>query len=594
MVKERIQKLRELMKARNLTAFLVTTSDPHQSEYLPDYYKTRGFITGFTGSAGSFLLTMDKAILWTDSRYFIQAAYELQGSGIELYKQGIEGVPTLMEVLKDLPNGSKIGFDGKCISYSLYRSMLNDLDGKVLHTDCDLISKLWEDRPILPQDKISLHDEIYTGENAKLRIEKLRDHMSQIGADYTFIGALDEIAYLFQIRGNDITCNPVALSYALVSMDSATLFINEDKLDENARAYFMKNGVTIKPYESVFEEMAGLEARKALVFDPNSVNVAIIAKVPSNVSLIKEQSFVMKMKAVKNETELYHQRKAYIKDGVALVKFFNWVETGVPTGTVSEQLAVEKLLQFRKQGEGFIESSFETIAAYGPNAAMPHYDPMKNPETVMLKDEGLFLVDSGGQYLDGTTDITRTVALGKLTEDEIYHYTMTLKAHIGMASCHFKKGTPGYYIDAFCRYNLLKNDLDFGHGTGHGVGYYLNVHEGPHRVAGAVTDSSLTPLEIGMVMSNEPGLYIAGKHGIRIENIVVVQPAAKNEFGEFHKFETLSIVPIDTRPVDVKLLSDDELTWLNAYNKECYDKLSPYLEGTDLKYLKKLTQKLER
>lgn len=589
-INDRVKKLRKLMAERDLEAYIVLTSDPHQSEYIADHFKTREFISGFTGSSGFVCVTKDKAILWTDGRYFIQANYELQDSEFKLYKLGVEGFPSLIEFLKEeVPARSKIGLDGENVSYSLYRDLIEKLDDRLFMTEEDLIDKIWEDRPSLPSEKVFYHDIKYTGTNTKDRINKVREEMKSKGADYYLVTALDEIAYILCLRGNDIDYNPVFLSYVLIDKEKAYLYIDQTKVDDEIRSILKDNGVYIKAYDEIFKDLEELSGKELLIFDPSTANEKIISKT-NQVRRLKESSIIKKFKAIKNETEIENQKNAYIKDGVALVKFLNWIETGVATGTINEWIASEKLLEFRKQGSDFIEPSFETISAYGSNAAMPHYAPSKFKHS-KLTTGNFYLVDSGGQYLDGTTDITRTISLGKLTETMKKHYTLTLKSHIGLASAVWKKGQTGYFLDAFARAPLYKYMIDFNHGTGHGVGYFLNVHEGPQNISYRYSPVAIEP---GMVTSIEPGIYIEGSHGIRIENIALCVEKGKNEFGEFLEFEMLSYVPLDTRPVITEMLTDEELDWLNDYNKTTYEKLSPYLTGNDLKYLEESTKKLER
>ncbi len=591
MINKRLSEIRKLMAQRGINAYVVTTSDPHQSEYLADYYKTREFISGFTGSAGTAVITKDEAILWTDGRYFIQAAYELSGTGFELYKMGVPGFPTINEYLLDkVSPGGKVGLDGKTTSYDMYRNLINSLDERMIITNLDFINDIWKDRPQLPTGEVFVHELKYTGTSAKQRIKEVRDKMTEYNADYYLVGALDDIAYIYCIRGNDIKYNPVVFSYALITKDSAYLYIDEKKLTDEVKSHLDENGIEYKPYEEITNDLGEIPGKCSLVFDPTTSNVAIIDALGSNVTFIKKVSIIAKMKAIKNETELEHTKNAFIKDCTALVKFFNWVETGTPIGVISETLSADKLLSFRQQQNDFIEPSFSTIPAYGKNAALPHYSP--NPQNpVLLKSKGMFLVDSGGQYLDGTTDITRTIALGELTEDEKVHYTLTLKSHISLIDAYFKADTTGYYLDAFARLPMLKYKVDFSHGTGHGIGYFLNVHEGPQSISPRYKD---VKIEEGMVVSIEPGVYVDDSHGIRIENIVAVKKIENNEFGEFLGFEILSYCPIDTRPVVVDMLTNDELKWLNDYNKKCYELLADKLSGSDLNYLEKVTEEVKR
>lgn len=587
---DKLKELRDLMAKRDIDAYVIPSSDPHQSEYIPDHYKTREFISGFTGSAGTAVVTRDKAILWTDGRYFVQAEKELKYTGFELYKMGNPDYPTLIEFLVDnVKANGKIGLCGDTFSYGLYRQILEATGTRLIISTIDFIGDIWQDRPGLPKDPIFVHDEIYSGQSPQDRVAKLRADMKKYSIDYYLVSAVDEVCYLYSIRGNDVAYNPVVMSYALISQDKAYLYIDQDKVDEDAEKHLSKNNIRVRNYEDIHDHLAAIEGKNTIFYDPRTVSVALINNIKSNVREIREASLVEKHKAIKNEVELGHQANAYIKDGVALVKYFRWLEDGVPTGVVTEVLGANKLLSLREEQELFVEESFGAISAYGPNAAMPHYNPGAKGDE--LKSRGLYLCDSGGQYLDGTTDTTRTIALGDLTEEEIYHYTMVLKSHIALASASFKVGTTGYYLDAFAKYPLLKEKLDFNHGTGHGVGYFMNVHEGPQVISGNYKDVALEP---GMVVSIEPGLYIEGSHGVRIENIATVVDQGENQFGKFLGFRILSFVPIDTRPVDLDLLTDDEIDWLNAYNQECFDKLNIYLDGDDLEYLKKATASVTR
>lgn len=584
MINERIKKLRELMIKRNIDAYIIPSSDPHQSEYLASYYKTREYISGFSGSAGTAVVTLNKAGVWTDGRYFIQAEKELQTSEFELYKMGTEGYPTIIEFLeKEIPEYGKVAFDGNTISLFEYENYIKLLPKINFVTDVDYVGKIWneEGRPKKPSSSVFVFDTKYSGENTADRISRLRKMMEEKNIDYHFIGSLDDICYVLNIRGRDVHCCPVVISYLLVSKNECVLFIDKNKLSDEVLEFLNSNNVKVENYDDIIKYIKEIPAKKTLYLEPRKTNVEVYSSINSSVNVVKGLNLTSIMKSIKNEIEIKNSKNAYVKDGIALVKFFNWVERGVKTGNITEMVASKKLLSFRQQNELFIEDSFETISAYGENAALPHYKPSdENPVT--LESRGLYLVDSGAHYLDGTTDITRTVALGELTKDEIFHYTMVLKAHISLIESKFLKGTPGSYLDAFTRQVMWKNNIDFKHGTGHGVGHVLNVHEGPQRIA---TAGNEYPMEVGMVTSDEPGIYISGSHGIRIENIIVCVEDEKNEFGEFLKFDNLTIVPIDTRPVDKDLLTKEEIEWLNNYNKLCYDVLSPYLLGNDLEYL---------
>ncbi|MDO5026647.1 MAG: aminopeptidase P family protein [Tissierellia bacterium] len=582
---EKIDLLREKMREYKIDAYVVPTSDPHQSEYLPDYYKTREFISGFTGSAGTAVITLDKAGLWTDGRYFTQAARELGQGPFKLYKMGLD-IDYIEFINQEVTEFGRVGLDGKCLSLSDYDKMSAQFGDKIIRTDLDFISEIWqEDRPALPQDKIYILDEKYTGQSYEEKLKIVRAMMKQRGADYFFIGALEDIAYLFNLRGNDITATPIFISFALITQDEVSLFIDPKKLDDEVMDYLQERNVGVFAYDAIYEKMNEIPGKSIIYLDPSKTNVLIYQKLNSNVRVKRGINLTTLMKALKNDVEIANSKKAFLKDARALVRFFNWVETGVATGNIDEVMAANKLLDFRKQEDLFIEPSFATISAYGPNAAMPHYDPNKvTPAT--LTNKGLYLVDSGGQYLDGTTDITRTLALGQVSPEERMHYTLTLKSHIAAMTAKFQKNTTGLSLDAICRYPMNKEGLDFNHGTGHGVGFVLGVHEGPMSLSKRDTGISL---EEGMVFSIEPGIYIEGKHGIRIENIVYVK---KSEFEGYYELESLSYVPLDTRPVDKDMLDSWEVDWLNDYNKQCRLKLQEMLEGSDLDYLIRATAEI--
>lgn len=582
---EKIDLLRAKMREYKIDAYVVPTSDPHQSEYLPDYYKTREFISGFTGSAGTAVITLDKAGVWTDGRYFTQANRELANGPFKLYKMGID-VDYIEFINDEVSEFGRVGLDGKCISLAEYDKMSAKFGDKIIRTDLDFISEIWtSNRPKLPEDKVFILDQKYSGQSFEDRLKIVRAMMKQRGVDHYFIGALEDIAYLFNLRGNDITDTPVFISFALITEDRVNLFIDAKKLDSEVLDYLDANNVEVFEYESIYDKVREIPGKSVVYMDGARTNVLIYQKLNRNVRVKKGINLTSLMKALKNDVEIENFKNANLKDATALVKFFNWMETGVSTGNIDEVMAANKLLDFRKEQELFIEPSFETISAYGPNAAMPHYDPHKvTPST--LKNRGLYLLDSGGQYLDGTTDITRVVALGQLTDEEKLHYTLTLKGHIAAITAKFLKGSTGLYLDSICRYPINKEGLDYNHGTGHGVGFVLGVHEGPMSIS--KRDQGIS-LEEGMVFSIEPGIYIEGKHGIRIENIVYVK---KSIYEDFYEVEPLSYVPIDTRPIDKSLLENWELKWLNDYNRDCREKLKDRLEGSNLDYLNKMTEEI--
>lgn len=587
-VNQRVDELRKLMADRKIDAYIVPTSDPHQSEYLADYYKTREFISGFTGSAGTAVVTKNRALLWTDSRYFLQAESELSASYFELMKMGVEGVPTIEDfLLEEVGDFGKIGFDGRCFSIADYKKLSKSMGSRALIYDIDYISQIWTDRPPLPKKKARVYDEKYAGESLSSKIERLREKLRELDCDYTFIGAPEDICYLLNIRGGDVDFNPVVMSYLLVSQEEVHLCLDEEKLDLNTRDYLEENGVRLHSYEYIYNLLREIRGKSRVYLDPTRTNLSIFDSLNSNVRITFGINLSSKMKAVKNETEIENIKKAYRIDAVTLVKFFNRVEVGAKTGTLTELLAARKLHDLREENESFLEDSFETIAGYKDNAAIVHYDPEKGISKT-LKEEGLLLVDSGGHYLEGTTDITRTIALGKLTDEEKKDYTLVLKSHIALMTAIFKEGTTGARLDILAKEPLWKAGKDFFHGTGHGVGHMLTVHEGPQ----AIRETDQNHFYENMTSSVEPGLYIAGSHGIRLESEVYVKKAFENDFGKFMEFGCFTYVPLDTRPVVKEMLDPWELDWLNAYNAKCQELIAPSLEGDDLLYLKERCRKI--
>ncbi|MFM1534396.1 aminopeptidase P family protein [Helcococcus ovis] len=581
---DRVDNLRDLMMDRDIEAYIVPTSDPHQSEYLSDYYKTREYISGFTGSAGTAVITRDKAGLWTDGRYFVQAENELKNSPFKLYRMG-EDIDYLTFINEEVSQFGKVAVDGRCLSLAQYDAINDKLGDRLLITDVDFISNIWENRPQLSKSEAWIFDEKYTGKSVSEKLKEFRKRLREKDCDYGFIGALEDIAYLFNLRGDDIYATPVFFSYALISHENAILFIDENKIDLEVKEYLKANNIDIYRYDAIFNVLNEIRGSNSIYLDPNRTNVKVYQSINKNVRIKRGINLTTLMKMIKNEIEIENEKKAFHKDAIALTKFFNWVETGVKSGAIDEVFAAKKLLSFREQQENFIEPSFTTISAYGANAAMPHYDPEKViPATLQTK--GLYLVDSGAQYLEGTTDITRTIALGELTYDEKLHYTLTLKGFIAGLSAKFKNNSTGYFLDSIVRNPIYRYGLDFNHGTGHGVGFVLGVHEGPMSIS--KKDNGVV-LQKGMIFSIEPGLYIEGAHGIRIENIVYVEDAQEPNMLEI---KTLLYLPIDTRPVLKELLEVWELDWLNSYNEECYNRLSKELDGDDLIYLRKITREL--
>ena len=583
-IAERINVLRKKMAECGLDAYYIPTSDPHQSEYLAEHDKTRVFISGFTGSAGAVLVTKDKAFLWTDGRYFLQAEQELRGSGIILQKSGEPNVPTVFEYLADtLPQGSKIGMDGKVVSVNAFAQFTASLPAITFVLDRDLIGEMWEKRPGPVLSAASLHDTRYTGASAADKIKAVRTVLKEKKAGATIIGALEDICYLFNIRGRDIECTPVVTAYALIDRETARLYIDTRQMTAEVKAALEKEGVSVAPYEAVFADAEKLSG--TVYIDPARTNVFLRNKIKADI--LEGLNITAAMKAVKNEVEIANYRNAFLKDGIAMVKILKWVEDHAAAG-VTEWDVSEQLLRFRAEQPGFLEASFTTIAGYGANAAIIHYGPKKETAAV-LQPKGFLLLDSGGQYLDGTTDITRTIPLGPLTEAEKEDYTLVLKGHIQLALAKFPENTTGYKLDAFARAPLWQYGKDYKHGTGHGVGYVLSVHEGPQNIGLRYIDY---PMKSGMITSNEPGFYCAGSHGIRIENLTLTKEWKTTEYGTFLQLETMTICPIDTRPVIKELLNPEEIGWLNEYNRMVYTALESHLDEAHRTFLKERTQAL--
>lgn len=590
-VNERIRALRELMKERDIDVYIEPTSDPHQSEYVADHYKGRAYLTGFTGSAGLVLVTMDEAILWTDGRYFIQAENELAGTEIQLYKMNIKGYPAYDQWLLDnIPKGAKIGLNGLIFSQGNFDSLNEKLIKKspVFHDHEDLVGMIWEMRPSLSKRETFLLEEKYSGKSTVDKLEEIKEYLTKEEGDYLLLGSLDDIAWTFNIRGRDVTNNPVVISYALIGKDKATFFVDLEKLSEDTRVELTSQGVECLAYDDVFQVIRQIAEGKTIILQKDRINRLVYKTIPQGVNIVSKDNITTKLKGIKNNVEIENQRIAYVKDGVALTKFFHWLDKQIGNMEIDEILAEEKLLQFRQEEEDFIEPSFGTISAYGPNAAMMHYSASPDKYSKLL-NKGLYLLDSGGQYFNGTTDTTRTVALGPVTDEEMEDFTLVLKGHINLISARFLSGTTGHALDVLARHPLWMKGVDYKSGTGHGIGYLLNVHEGPHRIATAVNN---TPLEVGMIVSIEPGVYKQNKHGIRTENVVVVREDIKTESGDFLSFENLTLCHIDLNCIQPSMLNEHERQWLNDYHKRVFEELSPFLDDEEKQWLREKTKEI--
>ncbi len=595
-IAERIEKLRELMAERRIDAYLVPTSDYHESEYVGEHFACRKYITGFTGSAGTALIARDWAGVWTDGRYFVQAAAELSGTGVELMRMGQEGVPTLEEYLEqNLPDNGILGFDGRVVSARMGEELKRRLEDKQVsfaYTE-SLIGEIWEDRPPLSARAVWLLDEQYAGRPAGEKIAALRAEMEKCHANVHILTTLDDIVWLLNIRGNDIPCNPVVLSYMAVTLEKLFLFINPKVVSEEVGTYLEGLGVTLMPYQDIYTYAQQVKDSKVLL-EKGKVNYAILQYLDGSNRIIDKINPTVFAKAQKNEVEIKNLKAAHIKDGVVITKFIYWMKQNIGKIPMTECSAADYLDGLRKE-HGALEPSFTTISAYGANAAMCHYHALPD-SCAVLKPQGLYLVDSGGQYLEGTTDITRTFALGPVTDTEREHYTLVLMSMLRLGHVKFLQGCSGLSLDYVAREPLWKRGLDYNHGTGHGVGYLLNVHERPagirFRIVPERQDSA--PFMPGYVCSDEPGIYIEGSHGIRTENMLFCKKAEKTEYGQFLEFEYLTCAPIDLEPVDVSLMEDKDIAWLNEYHKWVNETLSPYLTEEEASWLAEATQPVRK
>lgn len=588
-IANRLSDLRKYMESKSLAAFIIPSTDAHLSEYPALHWTAREWMSGFTGSAGTVVITLTKACLWTDSRYFLQAADELKGTEYILQKEGLPNTPSISEwLISELEEGQNVGIDGNVYAAKEAATLKGQLEMRNLNivSEFDPFTEVWKDRPALPLNPIFVLPEKYTGESAKSKIARINSTLEKMGAKSLLVAALDTVAWIFNIRGNDVKCNPVAVAYAYVSKEEAVLFIDPKKVPTEVASYLTEQGVIIAEYGKVFDYVSKINGTVCL--DSNKVSYRLINTIPSSCRTIDMVSPADMMKACKNETEIAGVRNAMQRDGVALVKFFMWLEKAVPAGQVREIDIPAKLVEYRSQQENYVGESFDTIAGYNPNGAIVHYH-VSEESSLDVKPEGLLLVDSGAQYFDGTTDITRTVAVGPLTDEMKEDYTLVLKGHISIATAIYPQGTRGSQLDILARKALWDKGLNYLHGTGHGIGHFLNVHEGPQNIR---MNENPTTLQLGMITSNEPGLYRANKHGIRIENLVCTQQEMTTEFGDFYSFETLTLCPIDTTPIVKSLLTDKEIEWFNAYHRYVYDRLSPMLNEEEKAWLKEKTNEI--
>lgn len=586
-IAERLQKLRYAMAEQQIDYYLIPTADFHDSEYVNDYFKVREYFSGFTGSAGMLLVEKDAAYLWTDGRYFIQAAMELEGTGIVLMRQREEGVPTLEEFLTtQMKQGQTLGFDGRVMTFGAVESIQNKLKEKEVSIcyDKDLAETIWTERPKFPAGKVFVLSEELAGKCVEEKINALRQKLKEKGADAFVLSKLDDIMWLCNIRGCDVECNPVAYSYFYLSMEEAILFLQDEVMNEELSSHLEKSKIIQKDYSLCFSYLKEVR-EKSILLDQKACSFLVCNLIQENNKIINAQNPTQMMKAVKNETELEKMRTLYLKDSLAVTKFIYWLKKHIKTEEITEITAADRLEAFRREIPEFFDLSFPTISGYGPNAAMMHYEATAEKHA-KLCDKGFLLVDSGGQYMGATTDVTRTISLGELTEEEKEHYTLVAAGMIQMTNAKFLYGCTGRNLDILARAPLWEKGLDYKCGTGHGVGYILNVHEGPQALRWQYQRNvEEAVLEEGMDVTNEPGIYVEGKHGIRIENVMVVQKAEKNENGQFMEFETLTFVPLDKNALVFELLNSRQKEWIIKYQETVYQKLSPFLSKEEKAWL---------
>lgn len=593
-IPSRLEALRSAMRAKNIQAYLIVSNDGHLGEYTPQHWKSRAWISGFNGSAGSVVVTLDKAGLWTDSRYFLQAGEQLQGSTIELYKEGVSGVPSIEEFLtSELPSGAIVGCDGTCVSQAEVERMGRELSafGIIVNSDYDLMEEVWQDRPAIPMNEFRAQPVEYSGEITQVRAQRILEHLKKKGANATILTTLDELAWAFNIRNCDVECNPVGVGFGFIGESESVLFTFADKVSAPLQSELKAQGVRLMGYQDIFGYLSALPSSVVVYVDKARISSAVYNAIAPHCRQIEGVSVVTMLKSYKNETELEGVRRSMLRDGVALTRFFMWLEAALQRGETPTEVDIDRILaEHRAQSDMYICDSFDTICGYQDHGAIVHY--RATPESAhTLRNEGVLLLDSGAQYKDGTTDITRTIALGNAEPqaDLKVDYTLVLKGHIAIATAQFPEGTRGNQLDILARKALWDRALSYGHGTGHGVGIALNVHEGPQNIR---TDNNPTPMAVGTFTSNEPGLYRAGKWGIRIENLIVTREKCQSEFGTFLGFETVTLCYLDNRLVEKSLLSVQEIEWYNAYQERVYQEISPLLSAEEATWLRQKTQKL--
>ena len=593
-IPERLEKLREQMAAEGIDVYVVPTADYHQSEYVGEHFKERMYITGFTGSAGTAVITKTEARLWTDGRYFIQAAKQLEGSTVELMKMGEPGVPTLNAWLEEnLPEGGVLGFDGRTVSMGegqAYAEIADGKNGKVVY-EFDLIDRIWEDRPALSEEPVFELGVEYAGETAESKLSRIREEMKKCGATAHVLTTLDDICWTLNIRGNDIEFFPLVLSYAVITMDKMDLYINEAKLSDEIKGHLADTGVVLHPYNDIYEDIKKTAADEVLLIDPGKLNYALYNNIPEGVKKVEERNPEILFKAIKNEVEIENIRKAQIKDSVAHVKFMKWLKENVGKMKITEISASDKLDEFRKEQGNFIRPSFDPISSFGEHGAIVHYS--STPETdVELKEGGMLMTDTGAGFWEGSTDVTRTYVFGEIPQIMKDHFTLVAISNLRLADAKFLYGTTGMTLDLLARKPFWDRNLNFNHGTGHGVGYLLNIHEGPTGFRWTFRAGEIQPFEAGMIITDEPGIYIEGSHGIRLENELLTCNGEKNEYGQFMYFEPITYIPMDLDGINPDIMTEEDKKLLNDYHKKVYEKVSPYMNDEEKEWLAHYTREI--
>lgn len=593
-VVDRISELRRMMSEQNIDVYIVPSSDYHQSEYVGEHFKCREFMTGFTGSAGTAVFTMDEAGMWTDGRYFLQAEMQMEGTGVKLRKMGEPNVPTILEYIRDvLPENGRIGFDGRVVSIGeggAYEKIAKEKNGSVVYEN-DFVSEIWKDRPQMSKEPVFHLAENYTGESTSSKLSRVRRAMKENNANVHVISTLDDTGWLFNIRGNDVEFFPLILSYSMVLEDKAILYIEESKVGDDIKKMLEKDGVELRPYNDIYEDIKRFGKEDTILLDPDRVNYALYNNISSDVCIVEKMNPTILFKAIKNQVEVENIKKAELKDSIAHCKFMYWIKNHALNEGATEMSASDKLESLRKEQPNYKWQSFAPISSFGPHAAIVHYESSEETD-VKLEEGNFYLSDTGAGFMEGSTDITRTFAIGEVDEERKRHFTLVLRCNLGLARAKYLYGCTGANLDILCRQPLWDEGLNYNHGTGHGVGYLGNIHEPPSGIRWQFRPNEINPLEEGMIITNEPGLYIAGSHGIRLENEFLVRRAELTEYGQFMVNETITFVPFDLDAVLVDMLSERDKKDLNEYHSKVYELVSPHLNDDEREWLKKYTREV--